>query len=165
MDLLTIALALITAFILRRIVHFFCPTYIEPDNLAILITGCDTGFGHHLAVKAIEYGFHVFACCLDASSDGAEALKDIGCDVIEMDVTDDKMVDNACAKVEEKLKDRGIKLHAIVNNAGVLVTTGPFEWNSPLMVEQVFNVNVMGAVRVSLAFLPLVRASKGEESI
>lgn len=36
-------------------------TFISPVNKAVLITGCDSGFGH-LAAKALDvYGFHVFA--------------------------------------------------------------------------------------------------------
>ena len=36
---------------------------IDPSNKAVLITGCDTGFGHKLAVKLSTYGFTVYATC------------------------------------------------------------------------------------------------------
>ena len=165
MDCINMVLLIVAAFFLRKIVQFFFPTHVVPEKLAILITGCDTGFGHRLAIRAKEYGFHVFATCFDKTSDGAEALKSIGCDVLGVDVTNQSIIDDALAVVEDCLKDKKMKLHAIVNNAGINVTSGPMEWNAPEMVEKVFNVNVMGMVRVTRTFLPFIRAAQGDRGL
>ena len=165
MDLCSLALALVAIFFLRRFVHSFFPIHILPDKRAILLTGCDTGFGNLLAVKAQQFGFHVFACCFSKSSDGAQALEKAGCHILEMDVTKQDMIDEAVKVVEEELKAKGLLLHGIVNNAGVNVTGGPMEWCSPEMVEKTLNVNTMGVVRVTRSFLPLIRAAKGEMMI
>ena len=39
------------------------------------------------------------------------------------------------------------------------------EWNAPEMVEKVFNVNVMGIVRVTRTFLPFIRAAQGDHGL
>ena len=84
-----------------------------------------------------------------------------GCHVLEMDVTKQAMIDATLATVEGQLKTKKLLLHGIVNNAGINVTGGPMEWNSPEMVEKQLNVNIMGVVRVTRSFLPLIRAAKG----
>ena len=63
MDVVSLVLAFIAIILLRQFVRSFFPVYILPDNKAILITGCDTGFGHQLAIRAKQAGFHIFACC------------------------------------------------------------------------------------------------------
>lgn len=51
-------------------------------------------------------------------------------------------------------------LWAIVNNAGI-ATFQEIEWCSVLQFQQLLDVNVIGVVRVTKAFLPLVREVKG----
>lgn len=63
MDWFSLSLAFVAVILLRRFVRSFFPVFILPDGKAILITGCDTGFGHQLAIKAKKSGFFVFACC------------------------------------------------------------------------------------------------------
>ncbi len=51
-------------------------------------------------------------------------------------------------------------LWALVNNAGIAVFT-EIEWCSVDQFQRVMDVNVFGVVRVTKAFLPLIRQSKG----
>ena len=51
-------------------------------------------------------------------------------------------------------------LYSVVNNAGIAVFS-EIEWCSVDQFQQIMNVNVMGMVRVTKAFLPLLRESKG----
>ena len=97
------------------------------------------------------------------SSEGATDLGKKGCHVLEVDVTEQEMIDAALEKVKDQLKEKKLSLHGIVNNAGVNVTSGPMEWNSPEMVEKVLTVNTMGVVRVTRSFLPLIRAAQGDD--
>ena len=48
-----------------------------PRNKAVLITGCDTGFGHELAHFLHQLGFTVFAGCLNSEGEGAKKLQDV----------------------------------------------------------------------------------------
>jgi hypothetical protein len=51
-------------------VYFFATRLLEQIQIgdlqkkAILISGCDSGFGHDLAIKCIQNGMPVFAGCL-----------------------------------------------------------------------------------------------------
>ena len=47
----------------------------EVGTKSVLITGCDTGIGNELAKYLDGLGFHVFAGCLDTSSEGAQRLR------------------------------------------------------------------------------------------
>ncbi|KAL1446288.1 hypothetical protein MTO96_044624 [Rhipicephalus appendiculatus] len=40
---------------------------VETKGKAVLVTGCDTGFGHHAAKRFADDGFTVFAGCLNAT--------------------------------------------------------------------------------------------------
>ena len=80
---------------------------IKPKNHAVLVTGCDTGFGNLLARKLDKAGFKVLACCLFPDGSGAKQLK-ADCSsqlkIIKLDVTSDKDVDAAYEVVEEELE-------------------------------------------------------------
>jgi len=83
---------------------------IDPKNHAVLITGCDTGFGNLLARKLDRAGMMVFACCLFPLGEGAQKLK-AECSsrlrIIKMDVTSDEDVEEAYQEVEEELGRQG----------------------------------------------------------
>ena len=38
----------------------------EREDLAVVVTGCDSGFGKALALELLSRGYTVFACCLQA---------------------------------------------------------------------------------------------------
>ena len=90
---------------------------------AVVITGCDTGFGHDLAKSLHRLGFTVFAGCLNDCSDGALALKKLDAvtgslHVIQMDVTSQEQVDAARDYVQRNLPS-DVGLWGLVNNAGL----------------------------------------------
>lgn len=55
-------------------------------------------------------------------------------------------------------------LHTVVNNAGVM-TIGDYEWQTPSMIENTVNVNLLGPMRVISTLLPLLRISVIEVSL
>ncbi|KAK7142889.1 hypothetical protein R3I94_012283 [Phoxinus phoxinus] len=128
---------------------------------AVLVTGCDSGFGHHLAKKLDSMGFTVFAGCLCPEGPGAQSLVEEGSDrmkVLQLDVTKDEHVSLAKDFVEANLPKKG--LYAVVNNAGIS-DWGETEWSSAEDFQKMADVNLFGAIRVTIPFLSLVRASKG----
>ncbi|GIZ02122.1 hypothetical protein CEXT_484432 [Caerostris extrusa] len=93
---------------------------ISPDNKAVLITSCDTGFGNAFARKLDAEGFLVFASCLNPAGPGATELNKETSErlkILGMDVTNDESVAKAAEFVKDNLGN--CKLWAIVNNAGV----------------------------------------------
>ncbi|KAH7939193.1 hypothetical protein HPB52_008135 [Rhipicephalus sanguineus] len=132
---------------------------ISGDGKAVLITGCDTGFGNRLAKRLSRCRFLVFAGCLKIDSAGAEELKSLSnVKVLELDVTKQEQVDDALDSVKEHLGNR--VLWAVVTNAGI-GSCGLLEWLTMETVANVFDVNVFGGLRVIKKFLPLLRKSSG----
>ncbi|CAB1330727.1 unnamed protein product [Coregonus sp. 'balchen'] len=128
---------------------------------AVLITGCDSGFGHHLARGLDARGFVVFAGCLFPNGDGAQTLhreSSINMNILKLDVTKNEDVTQARTVVQSNLPEKG--LWAVVNNAGIS-DWSETEWNTVDDYRNMAEVNLFGSIRTSIAFLPLVRASKG----
>ncbi|CAG2113923.1 unnamed protein product, partial [Medioppia subpectinata] len=133
---------------------------VSTANRAVLITGCDTGFGYQLAIECDRLGFHVFAGALNPDQNGAQELKTVCSQklrVLKMNVTDCEEV----ANVFNQIKCSGRELWAVVNNAGIAINA-PIEWGHDIReLSRTFDVNVFGAVRVAKQSLPLLRISKG----
>lgn len=132
---------------------------VDGDGKAVLITGCDTGFGNMLARSLSQQGFLVYAGCLDSNTEGAMVLKKCrNVRVLQLDVTKDNQIDEALEAVKRDLGSR--VLWAVVANAGI-PNSGLIEWMTMESIVRVFDVNVFGVVRVAKKFLPLLKRSKG----
>ncbi|XP_054152532.1 retinol dehydrogenase 16-like [Oppia nitens] len=139
---------------------------ISIKNKAVLITGCDSGFGNRLAIRLNEIGFRVYATVLDEMSFGSQQLP-LNCKhtdrmcVLEMDVTRENQIDRCFEFVTSDLRTNGGVLWSVINNAGIL-TYGHIEWGQfGEHFGRVFDVNLFGVIRVTRKFLPLIRQSKG----
>ena len=133
-------------------------------NSAVLITGASTGFGRAAAETLTQRGYRVFATMRDTSGRNAatsEALrslasrKDRNLDVLDMDVADEASVNRA---VEQAL-DRAGRIDVVINNAGI-ATLGVTEADTVEQFQQVFEVNLLGVVRVNRAVLPAMRRQR-----
>ncbi|KAJ1156578.1 hypothetical protein NDU88_009296 [Pleurodeles waltl] len=139
---------------------------VDPRGRAVFITGCDTGFGNLLARRLHGLGFSVFAACLFPEGPGAlelqTATKETGgageLHLVKLDVCSDSDVAQAKQLVQSRLPEKG--LWALVNNAGISAW-GETEWLPIEKYKQVADVNLLGSIRTTLAFLPLIRKSKG----
>ncbi|XP_052760123.1 D-beta-hydroxybutyrate dehydrogenase, mitochondrial-like [Mya arenaria] len=134
---------------------------IDPHGKAVLITGCDTGFGHQIALRLHNQGFTVFAGCLFPQGDGARAFRDRKCarlQVLHLDVTKDDHVKEALKAIKKKLPANG--LWAILNNAAINYMVD-IEFSSIDLMKRIEEVNYYGMVRVTKAFIPLLRTSRG----
>ncbi|MFI1290568.1 SDR family NAD(P)-dependent oxidoreductase [Streptomyces sp. NPDC020792] len=125
-----------------------------------LITGANRGLGYETARRLIAAGHTVYVGSRDAARGrrAAEQLGD-GARAVQLDVTDDASVAAAVKTIEA---DGG--LDVLVNNAGVEArgpnneVVGAADVTADMMRE-VFETNVFGTVRVTHAFLPLLRRS------
>jgi NAD(P)-dependent dehydrogenase (short-subunit alcohol dehydrogenase family) len=120
----------------------------------ILITGANKGLGREAARRLIGLGHTVLLGARDPER-GAAAAAALGARFVPIDVTDDASVAAAAADVAEHEGS----IDVLVNNAGV---HGPFGDPSALTgadALDVFEVNLVGVVRTTGAFLPLLRRS------
>ncbi|MGP4096565.1 SDR family NAD(P)-dependent oxidoreductase [Nonomuraea sp. KM90] len=123
-----------------------------------LITGANKGLGFETARRLIAAGHTVYVGSRDAGR-GRLAAERLGARAVLLDVTDDASVAAAAKAVEA---DGG--LDVLVNNAGIEGRTesggviGAAELTADRM-RTLFETNVFGVVRVTHAFLPLLRRS------
>ncbi|MFI8987989.1 SDR family NAD(P)-dependent oxidoreductase [Streptomyces antimycoticus] len=123
-----------------------------------LITGANKGLGFETARRLIAAGHTVYIGSRDAER-GRRAAERLGARLVVLDVTDDASVAAAAKAIEA---DGG--LDVLINNAGIEARTpdggviGAAEVTADMM-RTVFETNVFGVVRVTHAFLPLLRRS------
>ncbi len=122
-----------------------------------LVTGANKGIGFAIAAGLLGLGWTVGVGARDASR-GQEAVDRLGgaAFLVPIDVTDDASV----AAAVRQLDDRFGRLDSLVNNAGI-VGAWP---DAPSQVEpaelrRVLETNAIGVLRVTNAFLPLLRRS------
>lgn len=124
----------------------------------ILITGSSSGFGRLTAEKLASTGCEVYASMRDPQGKNkasADALKQQGINVIELDVTKNDSINSA---VNTLLQKAG-KLDVLINNAGV-ASAGISEAFTDQQVQALFDVNVIGTHRMVRACLPLFKQQK-----
>lgn len=129
------------------------------NNRAVVITGASTGIGAACALHLDRLGFVVFAG-VRKLEDGA-ALQRNSSDrliPISLDVTDQVSIEKAQAIVSERTGNDG--LYGLVNNAGIAVPA-PLEAIPIPDLRRQLEVNVIGQVAVTQAFLPLIRKARG----
>lgn len=137
----------------------FSKRYPVPKNAAILITGCSSGVGEDAALAFSELGFHVFATVRNVAHGQALVAKATEKDKLTplvVDVSKEFDIVKAATAVSEWLKVPGRRLVAIVNNAGYC-DNGPLEYIPLSAIRSQFEVNVIGQLGVTQAFLPLLR--------
>lgn len=130
----------------------------------VLITGASTGFGRDAAERLARRGHYVFATMRDVdgrNSLHARALNQMSKDeglrlrVLELDVADSGSVERA---VDTAIAEAG-RLDVVVNNAGY-AAIGVTEAYTPEQFLDIYDVNVVGAVRVNRAVLPSMRSQR-----
>ncbi|MBX7445718.1 MULTISPECIES: SDR family NAD(P)-dependent oxidoreductase [unclassified Arthrobacter] len=119
----------------------------EFAGLKAIVTGGASGIGAATAKLLQERGADV--AVLDLNPDQAAGVKAIRCDV-----SDDASVRRAVEEAAEQLGG----IDVVVNNAGV-GAQGTIEANDDDEWHRVFDINVLGMVRVSRAALPHLRRS------
>ena len=129
------------------------------ERRVAVVTGANKGIGLEIARQLAREGVRVFLGARDEARGraAAEKLRADGLDAhaLRLDVTDDASVAAAAAAVE---REAG-RLDILVNNAGIAIDDGPPSRVSMDVLRRTYETNVFGVVRVTQAFLPLLRRS------
>ena len=129
------------------------------DRSAVVVTGASSGIGRACALELDRAGYQVFASVRKTKD--AALLKKAASEhltPILMDVTDESSIRSAASIVAQAVGNSG--LVGLVNNAGIGVS-GPVEFIAADDLRRQFEINVFGLVRVTQAFLPLIRQARG----
>jgi NAD(P)-dependent dehydrogenase (short-subunit alcohol dehydrogenase family) len=118
-----------------------------------LITGANKGLGHEAARQLLAAGHDVWVGARDPER-GRAAAQELGARFVQLDVTDDASVAAAAAEVEA-----AGGLDVLVNNAGISGGRIPPREVTPDVMRRVLETNVVGVVRVTQAFVPLLERS------
>jgi NADP-dependent 3-hydroxy acid dehydrogenase YdfG len=124
-------------------------------NIAV-VTGASSGIGAATARRLAAEGFHVVAAARRA--DRLEALvKEIGPDATA--VTCDVTSDDSVAQLAATVTGLGAPVTLLVNNAGGARGLDPVARASVADWQWMYDVNVLGTLRVTQALLPALEAS------
>ncbi len=140
------------------------PVSLDPDAPTVLITGSNRGLGLEFTKQYAESGWNVIATCRNPAR--ATELNQLAnssprIHIEKLDVTRDHEVDAVARKFA------GQPIDVLLNNAGIYgnlesQTLGSFDYEE---LKQVLDVNAIGSLRVSSAFLDHVLASEQKKII
>jgi NAD(P)-dependent dehydrogenase (short-subunit alcohol dehydrogenase family) len=137
-------------------------TQTTPTTTVALVTGATRGIGRESVRRLAELGWTVWLGARDLE-DGATVAREITAalpsgDVraVALDVTEEASVTAAADRVAEESG----RLDVLVNNAGITGTRRAPRDTTPADFIPVYGVNVLGPVRTTLAFLPLLDRSE-----
>jgi NAD(P)-dependent dehydrogenase (short-subunit alcohol dehydrogenase family) len=115
-------------------------------NKTVLITGANRGIGRALVDEALSRG----AKRVYAGTRGLVQIADERVTPLKLDVTDASQIQRAVDEVGS--------LDLLMNNAGIAIYD---DLTNLEVIEQHLAVNLFGVLKVTRAFLPLLRRSKG----
>ena len=116
------------------------------ENKTILITGANRGIGRALVDEALRRGVKK----VYAGTRNALEIADKRVTPVSLDVTDAGQIQEAVEQVES--------LDVLINNAGIAIYDDLSNFE---VIEKHLAVNFLGLLRVTHAFLPALRRSRG----
>ncbi|MDP6469383.1 MAG: SDR family NAD(P)-dependent oxidoreductase [Pseudomonadales bacterium] len=122
----------------------------------LVVTGCDSGFGHGVVESLVARGANVIAFCLTAQ--GADAARSLGAKLAPcLDLTDDEAVVDASREVMSACEG---ELWGLVHNAGV-VLPGFVDYQPISFYRTVMDVNFFAPVLLTQRLLEPLRKGRG----
>jgi len=118
---------------------------------SVVITGASSGIGEACALRLAASGWRVFGGV--RSHEAGDLLRDRGVEPLDLDVTSPGQIAAAADAV-------GDTLDGLVDNAGISIAA-PLELVAIEELRHQLDVNVVGQVAVTQAFLPALRRARG----
>jgi NAD(P)-dependent dehydrogenase (short-subunit alcohol dehydrogenase family) len=125
-------------------------------NRIALVTGANRGIGYEVCRQLSERGYEVILTARDRKK-GESAVKRLGRGVSfqHLDVTDGQTI----LEARQWVQQRHGRLDVLVNNAGISKGSKGFVDSELEEVRDIMETNFYGPMRVTKAFLPLLRKS------
>ena len=124
-----------------------------------LITGCSSGIGYETALMLARKGFHTFATMRDTKKSDSLAKtsekEKLALKILELDVNDDKSIENAINRVKSEAK----RIDILINNAGYGLV-GFFEDLTLDEIRNQFETNFFGVLNITKKVIPTMRLQK-----
>lgn len=111
-----------------------------------VVTGANRGLGLEFARQLSERGDDVIATARRPGE--AEELAELGVDIHRLDVAEPASIQEFADAIA------GRSVDVLINNAGIGVESTPFEEVDPADLMPFFEINTVGALRVSKALMP-----------
>lgn len=125
----------------------------------VLITGANKSIGFETARQLLQHGYYVFigSRSLENGQNAVEKLKAEGlihAEAVQLDVTDLESVNAARLTIGNKTKT----LDVLINNAGINGGWPQSSFDATInQFKEVFDTNLYGVVRVTQAFIDLLK--------
>jgi NAD(P)-dependent dehydrogenase (short-subunit alcohol dehydrogenase family) len=116
------------------------------------ITGANRSLGYETARRLIEQGQTVILGARDPER-GSAAAEALGARFVQIDVADDASV----AAAAEDVRAHEGRVDVLINNAGIIGSHAPADEITGPDALEILNTNVASIVRMTHAFLPLLR--------
>jgi NAD(P)-dependent dehydrogenase (short-subunit alcohol dehydrogenase family) len=123
----------------------------------VLVTGASTGIGRATVDLLAARGFAVLGS-VRTDADAAALASENRATPVRFDVTSEEDIRRGASEVAALVGSQG--LGGLVNNAGIAVG-GPLEFVSIAEIRHQLEVNLIGVIAVTQAFLPMVRRAGG----
>eukprot|EP01125_Pyxidicula_operculata_P016046 TRINITY_DN5489_c0_g1_i1.p1 TRINITY_DN5489_c0_g1~~TRINITY_DN5489_c0_g1_i1.p1 ORF type:complete len:341 (-),score=20.47 TRINITY_DN5489_c0_g1_i1:37-945(-) len=145
------------AIVIRKFVFEKFMVYQPPKDLAVLITGCSSGFGKVFAQRLASRGIFVFATVRNESD--RKSLLSISPNIfpIIVDVSDRAQLADSVQHVKSILTKNNLQLYSIVANAAVQCF-GTVDSLDDDKIKEAFDVNIMSVFSLVRLYLPLLNA-------
>lgn len=126
----------------------------NPSGNSILITGASAGIGRSLAIEFHKAGNSVIAAGRNEAALASLASDYLGIEPMPLDVTDPAAIRDCANRITQIHPE----LNVLVNNAGIM----RYEAMEGLAAsEAMIETNLLGAVRLTSALLPLLQGKPG----
>ena len=130
------------------------------NNVKIaLVTGSSSGIGYATALQLARNGYLTFATMRNPAKGTSlmKAANDENLPIMaeKLDVTDPDSIRDSLTKIDSSVG----RIDVLVNNAG-FVSIGPIEDISIKEIEEQFDTNLLGAIRVIQQALPIMRRNR-----
>lgn len=131
------------------------------DNRVAVVTGAARGIGKAIAARLADEGAHVIIADIEEEL-AQETAKSLGknCEAHYVNIADQKAVDT----LAEYVLNRHGRCDILVNNAAILDATKFSDLNLQDYLR-VIDINQHGAVRMTMAMVPLIRKARAEKRI